>query len=339
MSRSQRKRRERTRKWIMRVLLLAVLAVAVYVTVKALPKLKTDAPEPSGTSASANNSGGSTAGNSGSKTQTGNGGTASQTGNQTGTGGNTGSGGSGSSQSGAGGSAQSGGSGASAGTEEPNTGTVTTPADPRATFIICIDPGHGYADPGCLCELEEWKDVPEKDITLPISLKLRDKLEAMGYAVVMTREDDVYPDWLREQREAEGHPIEKMDGYTRCNIANDAEAFLFVSIHVDKAQNSKAHGVRMYYYTGNTTTTADYAKMLAAGVNDALMEQVQTVGLNYDDAYIMNKYVNMPSVLIEVGFFSNADDAQRMQDEVWQSTLAQGIADGIEKYWQKYGAS
>ena len=307
MTRAERKRRTAIR-LVLRVVLFAALAVAVVFTVKSFGELKKAAPD-SGSATGQTTAGTGKNPGSDARPQTQNGGGAqTDPGVQTGTG--------------------------------TGTGTGTQPQDPRAGYIICIDPGHGYADPGCLCDLEGSEGLQEKQITLEISLRLRDTLEEMGYAVIMTREDDVYPDWLRAQREAENpKALEKMPIGPRVQIANDAPAALFVSIHVDKAANAKAHGVRMYYYTGNTSTTADYAKMLSAGVNDVLMEQVQVTGMSLEDSFGVNREVTMPSVLIEVGFFSNADDTARMQDEIWQQNLARGIADGIEKYYQKYGAA
>ena len=108
--------------------------------------------------------------------------------------------------------------------------------------IICLDPGHGGTDVGAIGHLNN-KEIYEKDITLPIALNLRDLLTSAGAKVVMTRttDRDVYGPYASDTAELQA----------RCDIANEAHAHVFVSIHIDSISNPQIDGVTAYYYVGS----------------------------------------------------------------------------------------
>ncbi len=94
--------------------------------------------------------------------------------------------------------------------------------------IVCIDPDHGGRDPRALgIDGEGYPD--EKDFNLDVTLKLRNLLEADGATVVMTRITDEYLS-LQE----------------RCDIANDNDADIFISIHCNSNHDPTAHGTETY---------------------------------------------------------------------------------------------
>lgn len=103
----------------------------------------------------------------------------------------------------------------------PTTPAATTPARNNIKIsgrkTIVVDPGHGGKDPGA-----SDNGVVEKNVNLGIGLELEKALKARGYNVIMTRRTDVY---LKLQE--------------RTDIANDANADLFVSIHVNALPNKK----------------------------------------------------------------------------------------------------
>ncbi len=104
---------------------------------------------------------------------------------------------------------------------------VNTKRGPNLLKCIVLDPGHGGKDTGC-----RHNDYIEKDICLAIALKLRQELKRQfpELRIVMTREKDVFV------------PL-----YKRAQIANDAHADLFLSIHCNSApQNKKARGSESY---------------------------------------------------------------------------------------------
>ena len=101
----------------------------------------------------------------------------------------------------------------------------TTFSRPDASFTIVLDAGHGGKDPGNL-GTGRYKQT-EKEITLAVTLKLGEYIEKNlpDIKVVYTREGDTYPTL-----------------WQRVNIANDAKADLFISIHCDAFTNSNAYG-------------------------------------------------------------------------------------------------
>lgn len=178
---------------------------------------------------------------------------------------------------------------------------------------ICIDAGHGGDDPG-----SEALGRVEKDDTLKLAEEVRADLRDKGFRVIMTRTSDV-----------------TVDRPERGRIANNHKAELFVSIHRNKAEDERAEGVEVYIPSDGNLQSM----LLAAGLLDALVEQgfqersIQT-GTLYDpaDDYDENKYSEMPSCLIEVGFISNEGDNTRFDENFEKNALA--MADAIEATYQ-----
>ena len=113
---------------------------------------------------------------------------------------------------------------------------VTVSADAKRVLkgkIICIDPGHGGTDVGAIGRLG-GKEIYEKNITLSIALPLRDMLTSAGAKVVMTRstDKDVYGPWADADPELQA----------RCDVANEAHADAFISIHIDSFSNGSVEG-------------------------------------------------------------------------------------------------
>lgn len=200
----------------------------------------------------------------------------------------------------------------------------------RKDFIICIDPGHGYDDPGC--DSEYLGDYAEKDISLSISKLIRDKLEKYGFTVIMTRDSDIVP---------EGYSADNSGMYTlgsrkRCDIANSSGADLFLSIHCNYFEDEDVSGTRLYYYVDDSETTEEYASLLKNGINDILGEECIVCADDKHEAYTVCCFTEAPAVLAEVGFVTNPDDAKKMLDSKWQDKYAESIAEGMINYFNEF---
>jgi N-acetylmuramoyl-L-alanine amidase len=192
-----------------------------------------------------------------------------------------------------------------------NSGKEKEQADSAAAQnrgIIFIDPGHGGMDSGS----DDDHDRYEKDDTLRLSLAVRDHLQALGFNVAMSRTED-----------------EMVDRTERGKMANKAGAQLFVSIHRNKADGD-GHGVEGFI------PKEDDAESRLLGEN--IMHFLGRVGFTErtiragtlpdpNDDYEENAATNMPSVLIEVGFLSSADDNYRF--DTYMDRNAAAIADAI----------
>lgn len=193
-------------------------------------------------------------------------------------------------------------------TEDPSD-LPEIPADPidPSKKTICIDPGHGGSASGAY-----YEGIMEKDLTLPMSLMLRDILVERGYNVVMTRDTDVY-----------------MDLYDRCVIANQVNADVFVSIHCNaSATSSTFQGLFTYYHPSSNRSKkfAQYVQNAAAEATGAINRGI----LNND--YVVLRETDMAAVLVETGFMTCHDELMRLADPGYQQSMAEGIAEGVIQY-------
>ena len=197
----------------------------------------------------------------------------------------------------------------------PPTRSVEPPALPSAPsgrVVVAIDPGHGGRDPGAV----GIGGLQEKQVIFPISQRVAQLLEAQGVVVVMTRQNDT-----------------TLDLQTRADIANRAQANVFVSIHANAISLSRpdVNGIETYHASesGRRLAAALQASMLAAtGMRDRGVKQAR---------FYVLRATTMPSALVEVGFVTGAQDAPRLADPAWRETMAQAIANGILQYLQQGG--
>jgi N-acetylmuramoyl-L-alanine amidase len=198
--------------------------------------------------------------------------------------------------------------------------------------LIVIDPGHGGADVGTA-----HNGLTEKTLTFEIAQRLRSLLVAAGWTVRMTRDGDVDPvsnDNLARMH-ADGKPNADDRAYlqTRCDVANNAGARLFISIHVNSAPNESAHGTTFYWYKSQDAAFAqalEKSVIPAAGTFDD--------GTRHENFYVV-RHTTMPAVLIESAFVTNAGDVALLRQPSFLQNVAQGIANGVKAYAGVPGAN
>jgi N-acetylmuramoyl-L-alanine amidase len=180
------------------------------------------------------------------------------------------------------------------------------PRTPNGRIVVAIDPGHGGGDVGAV----GIGGIQEKEIVLDISRQVAAILEQQGIQAVMTRSDD---------REVELEP--------RVDLAERINANLFVSIHANAIDMSRpdVNGIETYYYDNgeNLARTIHNSVLQATGAPDRRVRQARF--------YVLRK-TSMPSVLVEVGFVTGADDAPKLRDPSYRSQLAVSIARGVLLY-------
>jgi N-acetylmuramoyl-L-alanine amidase len=181
---------------------------------------------------------------------------------------------------------------------------------PVGQFVVVVDPGHGGPDPGAI----GIGGLREKDIVFPISVEVASLLEQQGVRAVLTREDD---------RDLGLEP--------RVQLARQLKANLFVSIHANAISLSRpdVNGLETYYYsTGLGLAQAIHRNLLAVSSRDR--------GVRRARFYVL-RHTPMPSVLVETGFVTGAEDAPRLADPGFRSRMAVNIAQGILEYLQRNG--
>jgi N-acetylmuramoyl-L-alanine amidase len=187
------------------------------------------------------------------------------------------------------------------------------PTNPR---LIVIDPGHGGSDRGTV-----HGGVSEASLTLDMAKRLRDILVAQGWQVKLTHDTDV--DVYQPNDSAHDELQARVD------IANQAGARLFISIHANAFINSGPYGTTLYI-----TKPDDVA--LARTIETHLeSDGTKDEGVIKSNMYVTH-HTRMPAVLIETAFLSNPNDYALLTSSAWRQKVAQEMADGIAQYAREY---
>lgn len=182
--------------------------------------------------------------------------------------------------------------------------------------VIVIDPGHGGEDPGKV----GVNDALEKDVNLQIALKLKALLEEKGIKIVMTREDDEVP---KDNKE---------DLQERVKLINDTNPNIVVCIHQNSFQDADVKGAQVFYYTGSESSE-QAAQMLQAEF--MTMDENNNREIKANDTYFLLRKTKVPAVIVECGFLSNYEEAEKLVTEEYQDQIAQAICMGIIKWLDK----
>jgi N-acetylmuramoyl-L-alanine amidase len=213
---------------------------------------------------------------------------------------------------------------------------------------IVIDPGHGGHDPGAA-----GKDVSEAELVLDVSLRLEKLLQKVaGMEVVLTRRTD-----------------ESVSLQERTAIANREGADLFLSIHANASDSPFARGVETYFlnFANNLGAAGvaarenaasgqamaalpDLVKMIALNnkldesrdlatiVQHAMIERLRGVNKSLKDLGVKQAPfavligAAMPSVLAEVSFVTNTQDARQLRSPAYRQRIAEALANAVRKY-------
>ncbi len=203
------------------------------------------------------------------------------------------------------------------------------PSVDRPRTPVILDPGHGGNDFGAVV-----KGLREKDVALAVALKLRDRIKG-DMPVVMTRDDDTFV------------PLDH-----RVVNSVDWNGAVFVSIHLNKVHDKKLAGAVVYSYGPElrrhfhrrphhrikVPPMPAPPRVDARESEDLAASMVQTLrgdGFRVEEAkadYYVLKNPAQPSILIEIGYLSNPDEAARLNDPAYQDKLVDAMAKAIEDY-------
>lgn len=169
---------------------------------------------------------------------------------------------------------------------------------------IFIDAGHGGKDPGAVNG-----DIYEKDIALQIALKLNNALKNNGFQTAMSRSTDVFI------------PLTE-----RAQKANNFNADIFISLHLNSSTNSNAEGIEFLVYENKGVNNK-----LASNIQNELIKIKGIVNRGIKerkDLAVLNS-TRMPAILIEVGFISNNRELTLLRNDIYQNQIVQAINNGI----------
>ena len=212
----------------------------------------------------------------------------------------------------------------------PQNDVTPSPAETPWKFAsgshtIVIDPGHGGGDTGAM-----HNGLVEKNLTMAISQRLRTLLVAQGWTVRMTHDTDIDPvsqaNLAKMHADGLPNPDDRAYLQTRCDTANDINARLFISIHINPAPVTRARGTTFYWYKPQDAAFAqalERAVIPAAGTQDD--------GTRHENFYVV-RHTTMPAVLIETAFLTNPGDVELLRNPAFLDHVAQGIAAGVRAY-------
>ncbi|HEX2664579.1 MAG TPA: N-acetylmuramoyl-L-alanine amidase [Candidatus Acidoferrum sp.] len=217
---------------------------------------------------------------------------------------------------------------------------------------IVIDPGHGGHDTGTIGPT----GLMEKDLCLDVALRLGKIIEQRlpGADVIYTRSDDTFV------------PLEE-----RTNIANQAKADLFISIHANSSRDTGARGIETYYLNLKGTSEAmevaarenataqegvheleslvkriaqtekiDESKEFAEDIQESLSDRIQKTSKSVRNRgvrkapFVVLIGADMPSILTEISFLSNPADEKLLKQPEQRQRVAEGLYQGISSYLQ-----
>lgn len=171
---------------------------------------------------------------------------------------------------------------------------------------VVIDAGHGGYDQGAKGSL----GTIEKDLTLKTARLLDKKLKKAGANVIMTRSRDEYV------------PL-----YNRTNTAIENRADAFISLHYDSIEDTVTNGHTTYYYYS-------YDKKLADTIHWHLGNEIKLKdrGTKFGNYYVLREN-SQPSILLELGYLSNAAEEQAIDTKRYRDTVTTAIVKGLKDYF------
>ena len=220
---------------------------------------------------------------------------------------------------------------------------------PGPVRMVVIDAGHGGYDPGA-----SYNSLKEKHLALDVAKRLRNHLQEAGLTVVMTRETDRF--------------IPLSD---RPAVANRLGADLFVSVHINANHDRRVSGAEVYYPRVSdvasdapwppdveaseiaipSTTVKDTlwdlllgrtrseSRQLASHICRSIKGDLQvSCRVAKPARFVVLREAWMPAVLVESGYVSNQEEAQRLGTTAYREAVAQAISDGIVSYIRDMGA-
>ena len=185
---------------------------------------------------------------------------------------------------------------------------------------VVIDAGHGGRDPGKV----GYGEILEKDINLQIAERIKGYLEANDVRVVMTRQEDVMLET------GDGSSKKTQDMRARVNLIEENAPQVVVSIHQNSYPAQSVHGAQVFYYTGSSEGSC-LAELLQKSML-IYVDPENTRQIKGDDTYYLLKHISVPTVIVECGFLSNPEEAQKLADEEYQDRMAWAIHLGILQY-------
>ncbi len=186
---------------------------------------------------------------------------------------------------------------------------------PLVGKVVYLDAGHGGVDPGAY-----YKDMYEEDINLSITLKLRDYLLTKGCTVYLTRDGDY------DLSNPKARLRKRSDLSNRASLIDKSNADLYLSIHLNSSTSTAWKGAQVFYDDINKNNK-DFALIFQKNFNSNLGSKREEKEIK--NLYMYKNIKNVPGLLLEVGFISNANERQLLNKEWYQNKIVKVITKSV----------
>ena len=195
-------------------------------------------------------------------------------------------------------------------------------ASHRADYVIVIDAGHqahgNYEEEpvGVSTGVEEY------ELNLEVALKLQAELEDRGYQVIM----------IRDKNDVD------ISNSERAKVANDNNADAFLRIHAIGSDNSTDAGMMTICQTAENPYNGELHEKSYALSEKILDSMVEATGANRERVWETDtmsgiNWAKVPTTIIEMGYMSNPEEDEKLNSDDYQDEIVQGIADGLDQYF------
>ena len=178
--------------------------------------------------------------------------------------------------------------------------------------VVVLDPGHGGRDRGAT-----GHGLEEATLVEDLAARLEGRLTALGVRTLLTRGTDSCP------TDAE-----------RAAFANDAGADLVLSLHIDRADSPRCHGVAAYHFGAGRGTTSTVGEQLASLVQREVVARTDLLDCRvHEKTWELLRLTRMPAVRLELGHLTHPGDAARLADPAFRDTVAEAVLVGVQRLY------
>ncbi|MBQ7504078.1 MAG: N-acetylmuramoyl-L-alanine amidase [Ruminococcus sp.] len=192
-------------------------------------------------------------------------------------------------------------------------------------ITIVLDAGHGGEDGGAVAN-----GIIEKDINLSITNKLCALFKTAGFNVKFTRTNDA-------MLNSEGSTLRERklsDMKNRLSMFNSSEKNVVISIHQNKFTQEQYSGTQIFY-SPNNENSAKLSEAIKENIVSLIQPQNKRETKKADNNIYLLYNANVPAVIVECGFISNAQEALKLKDNDYQNKIAFAVFSGFLEYYNE----